>query len=312
MGISRSTRGDLIASLVRQGITVTGSYAFEWHIDRLGTPYANAAARRITVVSRAARLKVLSAVAEVYSVRNLYTQQSAMLVDRAPWAAARTLRRMIGARMRSKYLSPDWVTQMVETETAESLRPRSGDRGVRGEAAEGTWLICVYGGSPVRSDNEGQTPRGIYGTRSELIREAPTLSGRMRSTAGTHGWEDIGIRALEATGWRQDVSRENDQCVDQTPPPPEEVAGTSVVGALSPNEAPINEGQHRLESMGCTLVETLTVEVEPYVVGSTLATTPYLRDPGRGARTQCRFHGSYDGAGLPVYIREGTIAHALE
>ena len=143
MGISRSTRGELIASRVRYGITITGSYAYEWHIGRPETLYANVAARRIKVAGRAARLKVLHAVAEVYSVRNLCIQQGAMLVDRASRAAARTLRRMIGARMRCRYLPPDWVTQMVEIETADSSRRRRGDRGVREEAVEEAWLVCV-------------------------------------------------------------------------------------------------------------------------------------------------------------------------
>ena len=47
------------------------------------------------------------------------------------------------------------------------------------------------------------------------------------------------------------------------------------------------------------------------MAGHQFATLPYLRTPLGGVRTQCRFHGSYTVVGMPVYVREYTILHAL-
>ena len=115
-GILRSTHAAVITSLVRFGLVVTRSYAYEALIRRLETQDANVAARRTTGVSRAARLEVLRSVADILSARNLYVQQCALLVGRALRAHACLLQDVARGYLATVCSLRDWGGQRSEVE----------------------------------------------------------------------------------------------------------------------------------------------------------------------------------------------------
>ena len=82
VGIHRSTHKVLITSLAGYGLSAVGSFLCEALISRLEAQSANVAARRISGVSRAARLEVRHPAADILSARNQYVQQGASLLDR--------------------------------------------------------------------------------------------------------------------------------------------------------------------------------------------------------------------------------------
>ena len=65
VGILRSTHAMLLVSLVRYGLSIVGTHAYDVLLGRLEVQTANVAARGITGVSRAARLEALHPVAHV-------------------------------------------------------------------------------------------------------------------------------------------------------------------------------------------------------------------------------------------------------
>ena len=70
-GVLRATHSVLLTGLTRYALVTYGSGAYDVDMRRLETLHANIAARRITGISRSARLATLRMAAGVQSVRNL-------------------------------------------------------------------------------------------------------------------------------------------------------------------------------------------------------------------------------------------------
>ena len=83
VGTLSSAHSALLTSLVTYGLAAMGGTMYEGIMERLEVQQTNIAARRITGVSRSARLATLHMVAGVISARNLYIQQCGIAVDRA-------------------------------------------------------------------------------------------------------------------------------------------------------------------------------------------------------------------------------------
>ena len=112
-GLLRSTHAALVTSLIGYGLVITGSHAYEGLMSRLETQYANIAARRITAVSRAAQLEVLRPMADILSVRNMYVQQCALLMDRALREHASLLQDRVGAYLRTVCRVEKWTEEVA-------------------------------------------------------------------------------------------------------------------------------------------------------------------------------------------------------
>ena len=80
-GSLRFTHSALLTSLITYGFVVMGAGAYVEGFLRLGTGAASVTARRITGISRSARLHGLRVAAGVWSVRNLYLQRVAMALQ---------------------------------------------------------------------------------------------------------------------------------------------------------------------------------------------------------------------------------------
>ena len=132
VGVLRSTHGALITSLVRYGLAVAGGFASEQLLNRLEVHYANIAARRITVVSTAARLEVLHPVADVccapgsaWRAHNSYAKAEAEVFPS------------------NRYAQEGWRVARTLLKLEDVLSPRQGSRGMveTGRVGDGYVLL---------------------------------------------------------------------------------------------------------------------------------------------------------------------------
>ena len=112
VGVLRTAHTALLTSMVRYALVTVGSGAYEAHLQRLETQHANISARRITGISRSARLMTLHMCADVRLVRNLYTRQCALLLDRALRASSCSLQTRMLEELRREYQMRCWDVEM--------------------------------------------------------------------------------------------------------------------------------------------------------------------------------------------------------
>ena len=95
-GLLRSTHAALLTGLMTYGYAVAGPGAYDKVFERLDTQGANVTARRITGISRSARLETLHLAAALWSATNQYLQHVAKLMTRALSATECTLATRFG------------------------------------------------------------------------------------------------------------------------------------------------------------------------------------------------------------------------
>ena len=71
----------LVTRLLRYGLAVTGSGVAEQILGKVDANIVNVLVRRILGVNRTARLPILHALSGMMSIRSLYTQNCALMVD---------------------------------------------------------------------------------------------------------------------------------------------------------------------------------------------------------------------------------------
>ena len=184
VGLLRSAHKALITSIAQYGLTLVGNFAYEGSLNRLETQSANVAARRITGVSRAARLAVLRSTADVLSIRNEYVQQCASMLDRALRAFGSSMRERIAAELADRYGVRDWRTssQSLRGGHLPSENWREGVRRVRGDGNIGDTDTCNAPGYPRGPAN----PEHLLHKSGGAMRAPGVQEGDIRSHSG--GW----------------------------------------------------------------------------------------------------------------------------
>ena len=79
--VLRITAGALVTSLLRYEVSVHGSGPYEQFLSRIDTCIINITARRVIGAGRSTRFPVLLATAGMKSIRNLYLQHNAKMLD---------------------------------------------------------------------------------------------------------------------------------------------------------------------------------------------------------------------------------------
>ena len=95
-GILRTAHAALLTHLATYGLTVGRYGAYEAEFACVGTLGTNVSARRITGISRSARLEMLHMAEGIWSFRNRYLQNIAMLLAPALAAMECTLTTRLG------------------------------------------------------------------------------------------------------------------------------------------------------------------------------------------------------------------------
>ena len=128
VGILRSAHSALLTSLVTYGLAATGGSMYESALGRLEAQQTNISARRITGVSRTARLAILHMVAGITTARNLYIQQCGIAIDRAVRTHNSRIKSATEEWLRRLYGTGEWGPAWCPLSTEDHIMTRIGHR----------------------------------------------------------------------------------------------------------------------------------------------------------------------------------------
>ena len=260
VGTLRSTHSALLTSLVSYCLVVAGGVAYEELLGRLEVQQATIAARRIVGVSGAARLGVPRATADVLSVRNLYVNQCALVLDRALRAHNGSVEVLIREFADKRYGMTGWQIERAAAMTEEYSCPRRGMRGINEYDVREEWEVHLLPREPLASDEEATT--SVHCRASDIEGESEEIQRQTSQFRPRETWVQVGARVLEAAGWRPDCSRADRGPLERAPPPPLREFCPFLVGALTANEWVSDAVQRWILSSDPRPAGTLYIEVD--------------------------------------------------
>ena len=122
-GLLWSTHAALLTTLVSYGLAVVGSGAYARELGRTGTLDVNVSTRRITGISRYARLETIHMTAGLWSIHNLYRQHVSWLLVRILSAMECSITVRLGDWLRSAYGVSEGFSPDQRSFAPRGLRP---------------------------------------------------------------------------------------------------------------------------------------------------------------------------------------------
>ena len=201
----RLTGEALVTSLLRYGLAVTGSGAYEQAISSLDVGVVNIMARKIAGVGCTARLVALHAASGVLAVNNLYVQHCAGMVDASLRAENSTIQARVSDWLGKVYGLTSWKRQ------TESFTPPQGTVTLRlyrkplyDFPLQEVWYLDVL--SEIPSLPSIFKVNSVYHTYAKEAEVQPHLREASYSYQGVDSWRAVGLQILHATGWRPDCA----------------------------------------------------------------------------------------------------------
>ena len=310
-GLLRSTHAALLTSLMGYGLAVVGSGAYEKDLRRLGTQGANVTARRITGISRSARLEVLHAAAGIWSIHNQYLQHVAMLLARALAADRCSLRDKLDKWLQQTFSVETWVPNREEIQAWAGLRPRTVVCGIHERDLQERWYHMPLAVKPKRGGV--CTVGSVYHADTKIFRDTPLLKAQTYTFGGVQTWYEIGLQILLAADWRPDCTRVDQTNIKRSIPPRGKVGAPLVFGGTSNMTWQSNEEREMTDALLEGAGRRLDVEVQSFLEEGWGISCSYMRTPGGVVSTQgCLLGMDPDGKVLPDYVEEYPGVHALE
>ena len=130
--VLRTAYGALLTSLSGFALVTIGSGAYERGLRSLATQHANVSARRITDISRSARLAALHMSADVRSAHNLSIRQCALKLDRTLRVADCMFQARIRGIQEAQYGAAQRGARWVRPDLSLQERGRAGGEGDSG------------------------------------------------------------------------------------------------------------------------------------------------------------------------------------
>ena len=197
----RITHKAPITSVAGYGLTLVGSFAYRGLRGSLETQSANIAARRITGVSRAAKLEALLPIADVLPKRNQYIQLCSSVLGRALRALrARnsSIKSSVDSTLAACFGIRSWKTDMQTIVAEEALLARNGGRNfVECDVLE-EWSVRALGEAPTFLD--ALRIPGTFCAAADDILEHREYRQRVFQFNGIKGWIELSAAALLAAG----------------------------------------------------------------------------------------------------------------
>ena len=315
VGILRSTHAALLTSLMTYGLAATGGLAYESCLDRLETQQTNIAARRITGVSKSARLAILHMVADVLSARNLMIQQCGLAIDRTMRIHHSAIHTETARWLAQLYQMDAWSTEWKQLNTQEHLMHRKGTRnpGEYGtEEMTETWVIRQLTQEPRFTGGEWYKVPSIYYTEADLIMIQPQLKQHTYSFHGTNTAKEVGLQVLLAADWRPDCTTVNVTNVERLIPPETHQGKRILFGPPEANSWLPADEVYALGDAPPDENNVIRIEVMSRMYQKWGLTMAYIRFPTKDVRVETRFWGFHQGECYPKYNTEAPMLHALE
>ena len=119
------------------------------------------------------------------------------------------------------------------------------------------------------------------------------------------GWREVGLRGLNAAGWSPVGEGINSP---RTPPPMFKRSAPFVAGTVNDCTWIGQKEQQFIGEQSIGASNMLHVEVGARRQGDRYVLMSYLRDPSGEVRVKCEYIGYCSGHGVPMFVRETTIA----
>ena len=216
-GILRLTGDSLVVSLMRYGLPMIGSGAYEQSINKLEVCVVNILARKIAGVARSARLPVLHMAAGVVSYRNLYIQNCGQMVDHVLRAGNSSIKKRIGHCVCQAYQVEDWTIQAVQFKTNKTLTTRTYCRKFFDVNLQEFWTVNILSTSPEILSK--LKVGSVFYSNAKEAESRPDLKEQSFNFHNVNSWVDVGLQVLHASGWRPDCTHEDVFNVEKSLPP---------------------------------------------------------------------------------------------
>ena len=203
-GMLRLTGKALVLSLLRYGLTVTGSGMNDKDMQRIDTRVVNVLARRILGVGPSARLPVLHAVAGVESMNNLYVQNCAAMLNIALRAERSSLQTRMNRWLCRAYEVRSWRSHPEILAPPATLIPQIGRLRFLDYDINECWVCQDLEDPPQLGDRF--VVDSTYYSGAQEIRSKPNLLAQTYDYERVTSWFDIAVQVAVASGWRPDCS----------------------------------------------------------------------------------------------------------
>ena len=216
-GVLRMTGEALAVSLIRYGLVVMGSGAYEQSLNALEVGVVNVLVRRVCGVGRSARLPVLHSTAGLLSVHNLYIQRCAETVMAAMKAEASSIQARVVRHVEEAYGMPSWDSDRVAYRPSRPLPGRVVEHRFWDVDMTEYWWASLHERPPALKQMY-KTP-SVFFTSAKEAEQQPNLKATTFNFHGASNWWSVGLQVLHATGWRPDCTISDRVNLDKVLPP---------------------------------------------------------------------------------------------
>ena len=209
----------LIESILRYGLTVTGSAATMSDLDGINQSILNPEARRVTGVSISVRREALYTLADMKSVHNHYILKAANAMDRIMRAKGtqkqQHLQQYLKETQRSwKIWTPGGpikqikgpIQRKLSLENIRSWLRRGGNSWWQLDSTRTRWwrleeINDEPGTSRGEVENSNEGGRSIYCAQAPELDQDSLADHLVFQFAGLRCWRDVAYKALRGVGW---------------------------------------------------------------------------------------------------------------
>ena len=309
-GVLRMTAETLITSLIRYGLSVWGAMAYEQYLKKIDTAVINPMARKVLGTGISARLPTLHATAGVKSMRNIFAQHCAELLDSSLRATKSTIQRRLPPWTANVYGVEDWEVATMLFKPEVSPPPRIFQFAFYDCDVAESWRFRVLKKSPVPADF--LKIHSVFYSDATEIESTAQLKALTYGYEGAHNWNEIGAQVLGASGWRPDCAVPQSINVSRAIPPTLPCSAPILFSGMEPPECGHEEHKRRAGNGLSSNGEGLNVTAGAFYqnkFGISCACaclprqTPVLNGLVLGMDPVS--------TGPPQYILEGSLLHAL-
>ena len=309
VGVLRTTHTALLTSMTRYALVTIGSGAYEKQFRHLETQHTNISARRITGISRSARLMTLHMCADIRSVANLYIRQCALMLDRVLRAANCSIQTRMGMEMEREYCAKGWETEICGLTMPVEAGRLTRIRGIQESDVEERRMVSLLRETP--GILGGFRPVSTFYTEADLIVNNASLLDRTYCFQDTGIWWRVGLQILHLSGWRPDCASMEYCNVDRAVPPSMSIEAPIIVGAPDAMRWYPDSVKETMDLLLEKAKVVIEVEAKTFYHSGVGISCAHIKWSDGSVSVQGRIVGEAACEERPAYLSEMPLLHAL-